>query len=335
MPIPEKQYASLMEATSESTDVIQYKEIDTPQITGPHDLIIKNKYSGVNFLEVYFRKGLFPTDLPMIFGREATGVVVAVGSDVKDYKEGDKVLYMSPNTFAQYTKVDLSKNFQIHKLPENTPDEKLKLFGSVLIQGLTAITFATEAHPVKKGEYVAIWAAAGGTGLAFTQYVTALGGRVIAFASSDVKLKQAKDLGAEFLVNSLTDDIPKKISEITNGHGVDVIFDGVGRAAFEVNLEILAHKGTFVSFGTSSGTLPPLEALRLSTKNIRFLSPGVFGYVAAKEDWEKYITILIDQVNSGKLKYSIETYDLKDYAKATAALEARKTTGKLVLEIPQ
>lgn len=336
MSIPKTHYVSIAEETSDSPDVIQYKEVEAPQISGPHDIIIKNQYAGVNFIEVYFRKGIYPAELPIIFGREASGTVAAVGSSVKDFKEGDKVFYLAPKTFAQYTKVvhDESYHF-IHKLPSDTSVDKLKLFGSILVQGLTAITFANEAHPIKKGDFIAVWAAAGGTGQAFVQYATSLGGRVIGIASTDEKLDLVKKLGAEFTVNSLKGDVAKEIKEITNGKGADAVFDGVGKDVLDTNLDLLARKGTFVSFGHSSGFIPPLDIAKLSPKNLRFLSPVIFNYVQTKEEWNHYIEILIDQVNSDRLKFTLETYPLKDYAKATTALEARKTTGKLVLEIPQ
>lgn len=336
MPIPKTHFVAIAEETSDSPDVVQYKEVEAPQITGPHDVIIKNKYAGVNFIESYFRKGIYPVDLPILFGREASGVVAAVGSEVKDLKEGDKVFYLSGRTFAQYTKVVLDGKFHtIHKVDDDTPEDKLKLLGSILTQGLTAITFAHEAHPVKKGEFVVVWAAAGGTGQAFTQYASYLGGRVIALASTDEKLKIAKDLGAEFLVNSLDADVAQKVKEITGGRGVDVIFDGVGKAVEDTNFEIVKRKGSFVSFGKASGLIPPLSIYKLTPKNIKLLSPTLFHYITEKEEWDQYSKILLDLVNSGKLKFTLQSYSLKDYAKAATALENRETTGKLVLEIPQ
>lgn len=335
MSIPKTHFVAIAEETSDSPDVVQYKEVEAPQITGPHDVIIKNKYAGVNFIESYYRKGIYPAEFPYVFGSEASGVVAAVGAEVKDLKVGDKVFYLSRQTFAQYTKVVFDGKFHtIHKVDDDTPEDKLKLLGSILTQGLTAITFAHEAHPVKKGEFVAIWAAAGGTGQAFTQIVNSLGGRVIAFASTDEKLQIAKSLGAEFLINSLDPDLVKKVKEITGGAGVDVIFDGVGKAVVDTNFEIVKRKGSFVSFGKASGLIPPISIYRLTQKNVKFFSPTMFNYVAEKEEWDHYSKILIDLVNSGKLKFTIETYPLKDYVKATTALENRKTTGKLVLEIP-
>lgn len=336
MTVPKNHFVAIAEEISESPDIVQYKEVEAPQISGPNDVIIKNKYAGVNFIESYFRKGIYPAELPIVFGREASGVVAAVGSAVKDFKEGDKVLYLSSKTFAQYTKVTLDDTYHfIHKLDDDTSEEKLKLFGSILVQGLTAITFSHEAHAIKKGEFVVVWAAAGGTGQVFVQYASSLGGRVIALASTEEKLLIAKDLGAEFLVNSRNDDVAQKIRDITGGHGADVIYDGVGNDVVDINFEIVARKGSFVTFGKASGFIPPISIYRLSPKNVRISSPQLFKYITERDEWEHYSKILIDQVNNGEIKFKLETYPLKDYVKAAKALESRQTTGKLVLEIPQ
>lgn len=336
MSIPKTHWVTIVDQVSESPDSIQYREVEAPQISGPNDIIIKNKYAGVNFIETYFRKGQYDAQFPFIFGREALGVVAAVGANVKDFRVGDKVFYLSPRTQAQYTKIVYDGQYHaIHKLPEDATEDELKLYGAILVQGLTAITFAHEARKVEKGQFVVVWAAAGGTGQAFTQYVSSLGGRVIAIASSEEKLEIAKLLGAEFLINSLKDDVEKKVHTFTDGHGADAVFDGVGADAFDASLNSLARKGSLVSFGKSSGFLKPFSIRRLQPKNLKVLSPTLFGYIATKEEWDRYIKILLEQVKSNRLKFALHTYQLKDYPQAASDLENRKTTGKLVLEIPQ
>lgn len=333
MSIPPTQKAAYVNAVSESPDAIIYGDVESPVITEPTDLIVKNKYSGVNFIESYFRKGIYPSQFPLIFGRESAGVVAAVGEKVSNFKVGDKVAYLSPKTFAQYTKVSL-QHVQLKKLHESTSDDELIQWGGLLVQGLTAITFAHEAYAVQKGDYILVWAAAGGVGQILTQYAASLGARVIAVASSDEKLKIAKDLGAEFLVK-LSDDVAEKVKEITKGAGVAASFDGIGKDTFEASLASLARKGTLVSYGNASGVVPPLSINRLSPKNIRVLRPQVFGYITTKEEWEHYTDLLLKVLKDGTVKISIEKFPLSEYKDVTTALEARKTTGKLVLEIPQ
>lgn len=332
MSLPPTQKAAYVEQVSESVEGILYGDVPTPQISGPHDVIIRNKYTGVNFIESYFRKGIYPAQFPYVFGREASGEVAAIGSAVTNYAVGDKVAYLSPGTFAQYTKIQLG-SVQAKKLPADTTDEQLKEWAGELLQGLTAITFAHEAYEVKKGDYILVWAAAGGVGQILTQYCSYLGARVIAVASSDAKLAIAKKLGAEFLI-SLSDDVPARVLEITDGAGVAASFDSIGKDTFEASFASLARKGTLVSYGNASGTVPPVAINRLSAKNIKIARPQVLGYVATKEEWEKYSSLLLQSLQDKVVQLTITEYPLSEYKSATEALESRKTTGKLVLAIP-
>ena len=231
-------------------DVIEYSDFPTPKIESSHDIIVKNSYAGVNFIEAYFRKGIYKASLPYVFGREASGEVVAVGDEVSTLKVGDKIAYLSPNTFAQYTKIT-DDNYKYIKLPDNASDEELKIYGSLFLQGLTALTFVNEAYKVQKDDYILVWAAAGGVGKILVQLISQLGAHVIAVASTPEKLKIAQDLGAEFLINSTSDDIVEKVKEITNGEGVAASFDSVGKDTFEISLNSIKRKGTFVSYGNA------------------------------------------------------------------------------------
>lgn len=333
MTLPETQKVVLFEENGD-LDVLKYVDYETPKIS-PDDIIVKNKYAGINFIEAYFRKGVYPSTTPYVLGREGTGVVVEVGDNVSNYKVGDKVAYLGGANFAQYTKLS-SKHILIHKLADDTSDEKLKLYAASLVQGLTALTLINEAYKVKKGDYILVWAAAGGVGRLLTQLVSEIGAHVIAIASTSEKLEIAKSLGAEFLINSSTDNVAEKVKEFTNGKGVEATFDSVGKDSFEPSFESLARKGTFVSFGNASGVVPPLSINRLSPKNLKIARPQLFGYIATPEEWNYYLTDLLQKIESGKLSIFInKTYPLSDYKQAAADLEGRKTTGKLVLEIPQ
>lgn len=330
--IPATQKVVLINGTGD-LDVIKYQDYPVPTI-GDSELLIKNKYAGVNYIESYFRKGIYPVEKPYVLGREATGVVVAKGNSVKGYDIGDKVGYISNATFAQYTK--FSESGPILKLPKDSSDEKLKFYAASLLQGLTALTFIHEAYDVKPDDYILLYAAAGGVGLIFDQLLKLRGAHTIAVSSTDEKLSLAKKFGAEFGINPSKDDILSKVKEITNGNGVDAVFDSVGKDTFETSLAALKNKGTFVSYGNASGPVPPFSISKLSPKNIKLLRPQLYAYITAPHDWEKYSKKLLELLDSNKLKILIhKTYPLSEYKEAANELESRKSTGKLVLEIPQ
>lgn len=332
--LPKTQKVVLFEETGASVDVIKYVDWDTPQITSPDDVIVKNKYVGINFIESYFRKGIYPSQKPFIFGREGTGVVAAIGDNVTNFKVGDKVSFLSSPNFTQFTK--LQNLVHVLKLPENTTDEELKQHAALLLQGLTALTFIEESYHVEKGDFILVWAAAGGVGQILTQLISNLGGHVIAIASTPEKLNIAKSLGAEYLINSSTDDIVAKVKEITNGAGAIASFDSVGKDTYQISLDSLARKGTFISYGNASGPIPPLPIAQLGALNRKILRPVLNHYITTNQEWDYYSNKLLNFVKSGKLKVNIfNTYPLSDYKKATTDLESRKTTGKLILEVPQ
>lgn len=330
--IPKTQKAIRIHETG-GLEVLRYEDVPVPEISD-NQVLIKNKYAGVNFIEKYFRIGLYDAPKPQILGREASGVIVAKGKDVKSYDIGDYVAYGSAGTFAQYTSFDPS--LRLYKLPKDTSDEKLQLYAASFIQGFTALTFITDAYNVQKGDYILVHAAAGGVGLILTQLIKDRGAHVIATASTDEKLQLAKANGAEFLINSKTDDTVKKVLEITNGKGVAASFDGIGKDTFQISVDSLARKGTLISYGNASGAVPPVPLTTLTAKNLKLLRPTVFNYIADKEEWDFYSKNLSELIESGKLKIDItKIYPLSDYRQAAEDLEGRKTTGKLLLEIPQ
>ncbi|CAR22127.1 NADPH:quinone reductase [Lachancea thermotolerans CBS 6340] len=332
-PIPAVQKAVLIRETG-GLDVLRYEQdFPVPKI-GNNEILIKNKYAGINYIESYFRKGIYPSKKPYVLGREASGVVVAKGDAVTKFDVNDKVAYLSSNTFAQYTKI--SEAGTVSKVPQDSTDEQLKLYAGSLVQALTSLAFVREAYPVKKGDYILLYAAAGGAGLAFNQFLKKAGAHTIAVASTDEKLQLAKEYGAEFLINSSKDDVLARVLEITNGQGVEAAFDSVGKDTFETSLKALKRKGTLVSFGNASGPVPPVAINILTPKNIKLLRPSLFGYIATHEEWESYSSELFDLLHSGALKILIsKTYPLEEYNQAAEQLESRKTVGKLMLEISQ
>ncbi|QLL32154.1 hypothetical protein HG536_0C03230 [Torulaspora globosa] len=314
-------------------DVLKYENYAVPSISDD-EILIKNKFAGVNFIEAYFRKGIYPAQLPYLLGREATGVVVAKGQGVSNFEVGDKVGYLSGATFAQYTKYPAIG--KIVKLPSNSSDEKMKLYTAALLQGLTALTFIHDAYEVKKDDYILFYAAAGGVGLIMTQLLKRKGAHTIAVVSNDDKKKLVEEFGAEYVINSSEGDILDKVLQITGGQGVDAVFDSVGKDTFETSLNALKIKGSFVSFGNASGPVTPFPLSKLSAKNIKLLRPQLYGYITEPADWKRYTEELLDLLESGELRILInKTYPLEAYQQAARDLESRKTTGKLVLEIPQ
>lgn len=333
MSVPKTHHVSLFEKVGDSTDLIQYKEVAAPQISDPKDIIVKNSYAGVNFIESYFRKGIYPATLPYTFGREATGVVAAVGDQVTNVKVGDKVVYLGGNLFAEYTKLEPS-NFRVTKLDPSTTDEQLKVYSASIVGGLTAYTLVTDAYHVKKGDQILVWAAAGGVGQVLTQLASHAGADVIAIASTAEKLQIAKDRGAKYLINSSSDDIVAKVLEYTNGVGAVASFDSVGKDSFEASLASLKLRGHFVSYGNASGVVPPFPLGRLSAKNISVVRPVLTNYVATPEEWESKTREFFALIDAGKVDIGItKTYPLSEYRQAATDLESRKTTGRLVLEI--
>lgn len=317
-------------------EVLKYGDVPVPAISDT-EILIKNKYAGINFIETYFRKGVYPVaSFPYIGGREASGVVAQVGSKVKSYSVGDKVAYLSGQTFAQYTKVP--ETGSILKLRADADEQTVKKFGGSLLSGLTALTFIDEAYTVKEGDYILVTAAAGGLGLLLDQLISGRKAHVIAVASSKEKLARAKANGAEYLLDSseLSDEqILEQIEKITAGKGVNASFDSVGKDTAELSLAAVGRKGTWVSIGNASGKVPPLSINRLSPKNLKVVRPMLFAYIATPQEFGYYSQKLATLIENNQLTYEFHYHPLSEYPEVTVAQESRKTTGKLVLEIPQ
>ncbi|CCE65668.1 hypothetical protein TPHA_0M00930 [Tetrapisispora phaffii CBS 4417] len=339
--LPKTQEVVLIDDISEGYDTIKYvTDYPVPDDIKDDEILVKNKYSGVNFIEAYFRKGIYPCEHPYILGREAVGTVVYVGRRMAhDYKVGDSVAYIGNSSMAQFTKVSAKSpiiNMSKFYIEEELTDELFQKYCASLINVLTVMTFIRESYKVKKNDNILVYAAAGGVGLIFDQLITKIGATVIAVASSDDKLQLAKLHGAKHLINSSTDDIVEKVNEYTNGKGVEAVFDSIGKDTFETSMKVLRLKGTFVSFGNASGPVAPFPLSRLSPKVLKLVRPQLYGYLQEKESWDYYSKEFIRVMDSGELKINIsKVYQLGDYKKAAMDLESRKTTGKLILKVPQ
>ncbi|EPS43518.1 hypothetical protein H072_2492 [Dactylellina haptotyla CBS 200.50] len=315
------------------TEVLEINDIPIPKIE-KGQVLIKTVYAGVNFIDTYFRSGLYPVPaFPHTLGSEGAGIVEAVGDGVTKFKPGDNVVYMGSGTYREYSLVP-------ERVVSHVPDGlKLEEAAAVLIQGLTALTMLRESYSVNKGDTILIHAAAGGTGLILVQLAKALGATIIATASTAEKLEIAKQHGADYLVNYSggEDQWVKDVLAYTkNGEGVEAVYDGVGKATFEGDLKVTKRKGTLVSFGNASGSPDPFVIGRLGDKNIKLLRPRLFAYVATQEEFDHYTQELFGYIKNNQLKVNIhKIYPMQDIAQAHKDLEGRATTGKLVLKILQ
>ncbi|CAG8513607.1 4050_t:CDS:2 [Diversispora eburnea] len=289
-------------------EVLKYEEIPRPEITDPDDVLIKNHFMGVNFIDIYHRSGDYKIPLPAVLGREGAGVVDSVGNNVKDIVPGNHVVYFGGSSYAEYTKTSTK-------------------------YGLTAYTFVTQAYSVKNGDWILIQAAAGGVGGLLTQLVKNFGAHVIGTVSSPEKAELAKKAGAEYVINSTSQDVVKEIMQITNNEGVHAVYDGVGKATLETSLNCVRRLGTFISYGNASGMIPPFDIYRLSAKNVKLARPTIVNYIYTKEEFQQCTKELFDLIINGKLNIKIwKIYKLSEVRQAHEDLAQRKTSGKLLLE---
>ncbi|TGJ77582.1 hypothetical protein E0Z10_g10689 [Xylaria hypoxylon] len=311
------------------TEVLEYKT-DVP-IPTPTDgeVLVKNDFIGVNFIDTYFRSGLYAAPhFPYILGREAEGTVVAVGpGDVLGFNVGDRVAYLGERSYAEYTTTPAAKTV---KVPSSF---KLGTAAAALLQGLTALTLVREAHNVKKGDWVLVHAAAGGTGLLLCQLLKAIGANTIGTVSTPKKAELAKQNGANHVINYSHEDVKAKVLEITGGQGCIAIFDGVGKSTFDLSLECVARKGSLISFGNASGAVPPVTIGRLVAKNVRLMRPSLVSYITTREELTGYTEELFAFIEKDDFNVRVhETYPLSEVKRAHEDLESRKTTGKLLLD---
>ncbi|MBU9438054.1 quinone oxidoreductase family protein [Burkholderia multivorans] len=301
-------------------------EVGAPQAG---EVRIKQHAVGLNYIDVYFRTGLYPQPLPGGLGMEAAGEVTAVGEGVGALKVGDRVAYVAqpPGAYAQERVLSAER---VVKLPDGIGYDDA---ASVMLQGLTAHYLLRRTYPVKAGDTILIHAAAGGVGLLVCQWAKALGATVIGTVGSDEKAELAKAHGCDHPIVYTRENFTQRVKEITNGAGVPVVYDSIGKDTYIGSLDCLAPLGYFVSFGNASGPLPPIDSKEFSSRgSLFFTRPTLFSYIAKRADLESAAAELFDVILSGKVKTSInQRYPLAEVGRAHADLEARKTTGSTVL----
>ena len=309
-------------------EVMQWVDVDVGE-PGPGQVKLSQTACGLNYIDVYFRTGLYPQPLPAGLGMEAAGEVTAVGPGVTDLKVGDRVAYVArpPGAYAQEC---VLRADQVIRLPDAIGDEAA---ASIMLQGLTAQYLLRRTYRVKPGDTILIQAAAGGVGLLVCQWAKALGATVIGTVGSDEKAQIAKAHGCDHPIVYTREDFTARVREITKGEGVPVVYDSIGKDTFTKSLDCLAPLGLFVSFGNASGPLPPIDSSEFAGRgSLFFTRPTLFTYIAKRADYEAMAAELFEVVASGKVKTSInQRYALKDVARAHADLEARRTTGSTVL----
>jgi len=310
-------------------EVLKLAELPVPE-PKPNEAIVELKASGVNFIDVYFREGRYPAAVPFVDGQEGAGIVSAIGPEVTNVKIGDRVAYTGVlGSYAQYAAIPAARLVQI---PE---DVSFALAAAVMLQGMTAHYLLNSTYKLQSGETALVHAAAGGVGLLLVQLAKRIGARVIATAGSQEKAVLAREAGADECINYNEEDFEVETRKLTDGHGVHVVYDGVGKATFEKDLNVLRPRGFLVLFGGSSGAVPPFDLIRLSQKGSLYITrPTLANYVATREDLEWRSREILDLVGSGALKVRIHhSYALEEAAQAHRDLEGRKTTGKLLLKI--
>ena len=307
-------------------EVLKFEEIDLADLR-PGEIRVRNKAVGLNFIETYFRSGLYSVPLPFTLGSEAAGVVDAVGEGVTNVKVGDRVAYNSGGAYAELTNVPAARALP---LPAGVSDEAA---ACLLLKGATAEYLLRRTFRVEKGQTILWHAAAGGVGLIATQWAKHLGCTVIGTVGSDDKIAIAKAHGCDHIINYRTENTVERVKEITGGKKVPVVYDGVGKDTFMTSLDCLAPRGLLVSFGNASGPVTGVDLGILAAKGSLYVTrPTLATYAASPKDYAEIGAEVFDVVAKGAVKIEInQRYKLADAAQAHRDLEARKTTGATVL----
>jgi NADPH2:quinone reductase len=307
---------------------LQLVDLPVPR-PGTGEILIKIAFAGVNYIDTYYRTGLYKSELPIAIGMEAAGVVESVGPDVRGFAAGQPVAYcMARGSYAEYAVVPA---WQVVKVPDGVG---LDIAAAALLQGMTAHYLTHSTFSLKAGDTALVHAAAGGAGLLVVQMARMLGARVIGTVSTEAKAAIARQAGAHEVILYNTQDFAAEAKRLTGGRGVDVVYDSVGAATFLKSLDSLRPRGMLVSFGNASGPVPAIEPLLLSQKGSLFLTrPTLFHYAATPEELQWRAGEVLNWIAAGRLKINIHrTYSLAEAPQAHIDLESRATSGKLLLK---
>ena len=309
-------------------EVLKIKEITLRKPVND-EVLIEHVAIGLNYIDTYHRSGLYPLMLPSGLGLEASGIIKEIGSNVSNFSIGDKVAY-SAVPLGAYSTHRIYKSKNLVKVPEGID---LTLVATLMTKGLTTFYLLHKTYPVSSGETILFHAAAGGVGQIFCQWAKSLGCKVIGTVGSDEKIQIAKKNGCDEVINYSKEDFAKKVMELTNGKGLPVVYDGVGKSTFEKSLECLKTRGMMVSFGNASGALNPIDVTKmLQPKGLFFVRPSMGQYLSTNEELNEASKMLFEKISSGKVKIDIfKKYKLDDVVQAHIDLESRKITGAAVI----
>lgn len=306
---------------------LRHEEVPRPE-PGPGQALVRVEAAGLNFIDVYHREGLYPVDLPFTPGVEGAGTVVELGAGADGLREGERVGWVGgPGAYAEFAAVPADR---LVSLPE---DVELRTAAALLLQGMTAHYLACSTYPLGPGDSCLVHAAAGGVGLLLCQIAAMRGARVLGTASNEEKAARARAAGAEEVILYTRENFAEAVRRLTEGRGVRVVYDSVGRATFREGLTCLAPRGTMVLFGQSSGPVEPIDPQLLNRHGSLFLTrPSLFHYVADREELLRRAGDLFDWLRAGRLSVRIDReVPLSRAAEAHRALERRETSGKVLL----
>jgi NADPH:quinone reductase len=308
-------------------EALRYEDAPAPAPKAG-EAVVKVDAAGLNFIDVYFRTGLYKAEYPLTLGMEAGGTVSAVGPGVTEVKVGDKVAYTGvPGAYAEYASVPAAR---LVTLPAGLTTRQ---GAAAMLQGMTAHYLAVSTYPLKQGDTCLVHAAAGGVGLLLCQIAKMRGARVIGTVSTDAKAKLAREAGADEVILYTTQDFEAEVKRITGGKGLQVVYDSVGKTTFDKSLNCLAPRGVLALYGQSSGPIGTFDPGVLGAKGSLYLTrPSLNAYIASREELVQRSTDVLGWIRDGKLHLRTEfEFPLKDAAEAHRALEGRKTTGKVLL----
>jgi len=308
-------------------EVLEFKDVSIGS-PGPGKVLVSIKMAGINFIDIYQRRGTYPVSLPYIPGLEASGVVEAVGEGVQNVKPGDRVAYVhEPGAYAENSLVDAK---QLILLPKELSFEEGAAFP---LQGMTAHYLLHEFRQVKPNDIVLIHAAAGGMGLLLVQWAKHLGARVIGTVSTEEKAKAAKDAGADDVILYTKQNVSSEVKKLTNQHGADLIIDGVAKTTFQGNLESAALRGNIVIFGAASGPADPISPNVLMKRSLTISGGMLFNYLLSEQELKMRANAVIDAIKNKWLKLHIDhVFPLQQASEAHERLEGRKSVGKILLK---
>lgn len=309
-------------------EVLQLAELPIPH-PGPGQVLIRVETTGVNFIEAYFRKGQYKASFPLVPGSEAAGTVEELGPGVTGFEAGDAVATVAAmGSYAEYALVPAA---QLVKVPEGVTPEQA---AAAMLQGMTAHYLAYSTFPLKAGDTALVHAGAGGVGLLLTQMAVSIGARVITTVSTQAKAEISSEAGASDVILYTEQDFEVEVKKLTEGKGVDVVYDSVGKTTFDKSINCLRPRGMLALFGGSSGAVPPFDPIQLSTKGSLFMTrPTLWHYIATRAELEWRAGEVLGWAANGTLKLRTEhIYPLADAAQAHTDMESRSTTGKILLE---